>query len=133
MNPRKKPKFIRQSGTAYVRLGEKWRRPRGTHSKLRIKERGKGFIPQPGYGAPRALRYKHPSGLYEVLVHNLSELQKVDPKTHAARIAASVGTRKKSEIMKRAEEMKIKILNPARIVTKIPKKIEKSKEKKEAK
>ena len=111
MNPRKKPKFLRQSAVAYVRLGNKWRRPRGTTSKLRLKQKGKGFIPQPGYGAPKALRYKHPSGLYEVLVHNLAELQKIDPKTHAARIAASVGKKKRNEIVKKAEELKVKVLN----------------------
>jgi len=111
MNPRKKPKFIRQSGNEYVRLGDKWRKPRGTTSKLRLKQKGKGFIPQPGYGAPRKLRYKHPSGLYEILVHNLTELQKINPKTHAARIAAGVGKRKRVEILKKAEEMKMKVLN----------------------
>ena len=119
MNPRKKPKFIRQSGHAYVRLGDKWRRPRGTHSKLKIKQKGKGFIPNPGYGAPRALRYKHPSGLHEVLVYNLQEVQKINPKTHAGRIAASVGKRKKFEILKKAEELKIRILNPPKATAKI--------------
>lgn len=128
MNPRKKPKFLRQNAVAYVRLGNKWRRPRGIHSKLKIKERGKGFIPNPGYGAPKSLRFKHPSGLHESLVHNLAELQNLDPKSHAARIAASVGRMKKTEIMKKAEELKIKILNPARIVAKVEKKVEGKKE-----
>jgi len=111
MNPREKPKFIRQLGQRYVRLGKKWRRPRGSQSKLRIKEKGKGFIPQPGYGAPSSLRYKHPSGLYEILVHNVAELQKLDPRTQAARISASVGKKKRTEIAKKAEELKIKVLN----------------------
>jgi len=133
MNPRKKPKFIRQSGQEYVRLGNKWRRPRGVHSKLKIKERGKGFIPNPGYGAPRQLRFKHPSGLYEVLVHNLAELQKLDAKMQAARIAASVGRKKKADIMKKAEELRIKILNPARIVAKVKEKEQEGKRQEERK
>ena len=119
MNPKKKPNFIRQSGHAYVRLGDKWRRPRGTHSKLKIKQEGKGFIPNPGYGAPRSMRHKHPSGLGEVMVHNSQEVQKIDPKTQAGRIAASVGRKKKFEIFKKAEEMKIRILNPPKGKAKI--------------
>lgn len=110
-NPKKKPKFIRQLGQTLVRLKGGWRRPRGSQSKLRIKQIGKGFLPQPGYGAPKNLRYKHPSGLYETLIHNLAELQKIDPRTHAARIASSVGKKKRNEIVKKAEELKIKILN----------------------
>lgn len=133
MNPRKKPKFIRQSGHAYVRLGNKWRHPRGTHSKLKIKQKGKGFIPNPGYGAPRALRYKHPSGLYEILIHNLQELQGIDAKTYAGRIASGVGTRKKNEIMKKAEEMKIRILNPPKVAAKVPKQKGVKEDKKEKK
>jgi len=36
----------------------------------------------------------------------------LDPKTHAVRIAAQVGKKKKMEIMKKAEELGIKVLNP---------------------
>ncbi len=111
-NPRKLPKFLRQSWQAYKRLGKKWRRPRGIHSKLRRKERGKGFIPKPGYGAPKSLKWLHPSGMKEVLVFNVNDLQKIDSKTEAVKIAHAVGKRKRAEILKKAEEKKIKVLNP---------------------
>ncbi|MCD6106274.1 MAG: 50S ribosomal protein L32e, partial [Thermoplasmata archaeon] len=32
---RKRPEFRRQEWFRYKRLGEKWRRPRGLHSKMR--------------------------------------------------------------------------------------------------
>jgi large subunit ribosomal protein L32e len=112
MNPRKKPKFLRQSAKAYKRLGSKWRRPRGIHSKLRRHEKGKGFIPSPGYGAPKKLRGLHPSGFKEVLVSNLNDLLKVDAKKEAVKIAHTVGKKKRSKILKKAEELKIKVLNP---------------------
>lgn len=111
MNPRKKPNFKRQLANAYVRLHGKWRAPRGSTSKLRRKEKSHGRQPNAGYGAPRNLRFLHPSGMREILIHNLNELQKIDAKKEAARIAASVGTKKRNEILKKAEEMKIKILN----------------------
>lgn len=112
VNPRKKPKFLRQSWQAYKRLGKKWRRPRGMHSKLRRKEKDKGKMPSPGYGAPKELRYLHPSGFKEILVFNVDDLQKVEPKTEAVKIAHTVGKRKRSDILKKAEELKIKVLNP---------------------
>ena len=112
MNPRKKPKFRRWMSQAYKRVKESWRRPRGIHSKVRIRKKGKIKIPSVGYGAPKELRFLHPSGLKEVLISNLKDLEKVDPKTQAIRIAHTVGEKKRKEIIKKAEEMKIKVLNP---------------------
>ncbi|MGC8812558.1 MAG: 50S ribosomal protein L32e [Candidatus Aenigmatarchaeota archaeon] len=112
VNPRKKPKFLRQGAKAYKRLGEKWRRPRGMHSKLRRREKSKGKMPSPGYGAPRNLKHLHPSGYKEVLVHNVNELGKINPEKEAIKIAHTVGKKKREEILKKAEELKIKVLNP---------------------
>jgi len=112
MNPRKKPKFRRWMSQAYKRVKESWRRPRGIHSKVRIRKKGKIKMPSVGYGAPKELRFLHPSGLKEVLISNLKDLEKVDPKTQAIRIAHTVGEKKRKEIIKKAEEMKIKVLNP---------------------
>lgn len=112
LNPRKKPKFIRQSASAYKRLGEKWRRPRGKQSKLREHRKSKGFIPSPSYGAPKKLRYLHPSGFREVLVYNVNDLGKINPQIEAVKIAHTVGKKKRSEILKKTEELKIKVLNP---------------------
>jgi large subunit ribosomal protein L32e len=112
MNPRKKPKFKRWMSQAYKRVKESWRRPRGIHSKVRIRKKGKIKMPSVGYGAPKELRFLHPSGLKEVLISNLKDLEKVDPKTQAIRIAHTVGEKKRKEIIKKAEELKIKILNP---------------------
>lgn len=47
----------------------------------------------------------------EVLIHNANELLKIDAKKEVARIATGVGEKKRIEIRKKAEEMKIKILN----------------------
>lgn len=112
VNPRKKPKFLRQSAVAYKRLGKKWRHPRGMHSKVRRHEKGKGRMPSPSYGAPKELRYLHPSGFREVLVHNIKDLEKIDPEKEAVKIAHTVGKKKRPEILKKVEEMKVKVLNP---------------------
>ena len=112
MNPRKLPKFVRQSATAYKRIGKKWRKPKGKQSKLREKQKSHGRWATVGYRAPKELRYLHPSGYKEVLLTNIKDLEKIDVKTQAIKISHTVGKKKRIEILKRAEELKIKILNP---------------------
>lgn len=112
MNPRKKPEFRRWLSERIKRLKPSWRRPKGMHSKIRIRKKSKLKMPNIGWGAPKKLRYLHPSGFKEVLVSNLKDLEKVDPKTEAVKISHSVGEKKRKEILKRAEELKIKVLNP---------------------
>ncbi|NIO44578.1 MAG: 50S ribosomal protein L32e, partial [Candidatus Aenigmarchaeota archaeon] len=112
---RKKPGFIRQSGKNLKRLGKKWRRPRGSQSKLRKHKKARGFIPHPGYGSPKTVKGLHPSGFEEVLVHNVKNLEKINPEKQACRIASSVGMKKRLKIMEKTKELKIKVLNPLRI------------------
>ena len=113
----KKPTFSRQGEKNLKRLGRKWRKPKGMHSKLRRHKKAKGFMPQPGYGSPKTLRYLHPSGFEEVIVFNIKDLEKINPSKQACRIASVVGKKKRVEIMKKTEELKIKVLNPLKIET----------------
>lgn len=112
---RKKPDFVRKRGKILKRLGEKWRRPKGIHSKLRKHKREAGHMPHPGYGSPKLVKGLHPSGFEEILVFNFKDLEKIIPEKQACRIASSVGKKRRIEIMKKAEEMKIKVLNPFKI------------------
>lgn len=69
-------------------------------------------MPTVGYRSPKEMRYLHPSGFRELLVNNVNDLGKVNAEKEAVKIASAVGERKRSEILKKAEEMKIKVLNP---------------------
>jgi len=111
VNPRKKPKFKKQGSDYLKKVKDSWRKPRGRHSKLRRKEKSKGKLPNVGYRAPKETRGLHPSGLEEVYVQNIKDLEKIEPKKQAGRLSAKIGKRKKLEIVKKAEEMKIKLLN----------------------
>lgn len=111
---RSKPDFVRKRGGVYKRLGLKWRRPKGIHSQLRKHKREAGNIPKSGYGSPRTVKGLHPSGFEEVRVFNMNDVSKINPQKQACRIASTVGKKKKIEIMKKAEEMKVKVLNPLR-------------------
>ena len=70
-----------------------------------------------GYRVPKAVRYLHPSGYRDILVHNLKELEALSPDTDAARIAAGVGRRKRIEIATRAKELGVRVLNGRSLLT----------------
>lgn len=111
VNPRKKPDFVRPGSKMYKRVKESWRRPRGLHNKVRRKFKGRPQMPSISWGAPKDLKGKHPSGYEEVLVRNLKDLEKIDPKKQAARIARTVGKKKRMQILEKAKELGIKVLN----------------------
>ncbi|MEM5815046.1 MAG: 50S ribosomal protein L32e [Candidatus Aenigmatarchaeota archaeon] len=104
-------RFRRPLSESIKRLKENWRRPRGLHSKVRQKMKGKLKMPDIGYKKAEELRGIHPSGFKEILVRNLKDLEKVDPTKNVIRIASSLGKKKREEIIKKAEELNIRILN----------------------
>jgi len=110
----KKPIFKRACSHKFKRIDSNWRRPRGLQSKKRRKYAAKGALAQIGYGSPAAVRSLHPSGYVDVLISSLSELELVDPSYEAIRIAGTIGTKKKTLIRAKAEELGIKVLNPGR-------------------
>ena len=69
-------------------------------------------MPTVGYGAPKKLKYLHPSGLKDILIHNLKDLENINVEKEAVRIASAIGKKKRSEILKKSEEMKLRVLNP---------------------
>ena len=64
-----------------------------------------------GYKGPKIARGLHPSGYREVLVHNTKEIIEIDPKTQAARIAHTVGRKKRAQIIAEARAQKVVVLN----------------------
>ena len=112
VNPRNNPKFVRWLSVSLRRVKPPWRRPKGINSKILEKRKGKLPMPTVGYGAPKEMRYLHPSGFREMLIHNVKDLERVNSEKEAVKIASGVGERKRSEILKKAEETKIKVLNP---------------------
>ncbi|MBI2545332.1 MAG: 50S ribosomal protein L32e [Candidatus Aenigmarchaeota archaeon] len=114
VNKKKIPDFTRWTSKSRAALKPAWRKPRGINSKIRRVFGGKMKMPSVSYGANRDLRYVHPSGKMEVLVYTMKDLEKVNHDKQAVRIAAAVGKKKRMEIIKRSEEMKLKVLNPMR-------------------
>ncbi|HJR85655.1 MAG TPA: 50S ribosomal protein L32e [Nitrososphaeraceae archaeon] len=122
----KRPEFVRQESWRYDRLAPNWRRPKGKDNKMRKQVSGVPPLAKVGYKGPRKSRGLHPSGYNDILVFNVKDLSKIDPKIDAVRIAHTVGNKKRIEIVTEATKLKMKILNPGKIeaIKKLPKKAE---------
>lgn len=107
----KKPHFRQTDSHKKKKLADYWRRPDGIHNKTRYAVKGKCPLVEAGYGSPALVRGLHPSGFEEVVVNNIKELELLN-KNHAARIAHTVGLKKRALIEKKAAELGLKVLNP---------------------
>jgi len=108
-------RFVRRCTNYYLKLGrkekkkQKWRKQRGRHSKIRTRQKGRPVKVQIGFGTAKKEKYKI-NGKIPILVKNLKGLSNVD-RTKNIVIIAKVGKRKREEIIKKASENKIEILN----------------------
>ena len=86
----------------------KWRYPRGLHSKIRRGFKGHVRLPDPGYSSPKAVRGLTRDGYKQIVIHNIKEMANLKEPFF---IAADVGTKNKIVILKKAQEMKLLVLN----------------------
>ena len=109
---KKTPSFRRTEWFRYKRLSRSgWRAPHGMDNKQRRNYRYRGSLVRVGHGKVAEARGLHPSGFREVMVHNLNDLESIDPEAQAARIGRTVGGRKREHIHARADELGIRVLN----------------------
>lgn len=108
---KRKPEFLRQQWWLYKKIDKNWRRPRGRHSKLRRHYGYRPPLPKIGYSSPKKVRGLHPSGFKEIMIYNVNNLEGIDKKKEAIRIAHGVGKKKRQEIIAKADEMGIRVLN----------------------
>jgi large subunit ribosomal protein L32e len=105
------PEFLREEWFRYKRISKNWRHPDGITSKMRINLKYRPSKVRVGFRGPQETRGLHSSGFEEIIVYNVSDLESINPKTQAARIGSSVGTKKRINIEKKAEELDIRLLN----------------------
>ena len=107
-----RPEFKRAESWRYKRLETTWRKPKGVDNHQRKqKSRGRPGLVKVGYGTPKVAKGLHPSGYTDNLVYNLSDLEKLNPKTDGVRLGHAVGTKKRKEILSKAIEKKFKVFN----------------------
>ncbi|MBS3143726.1 50S ribosomal protein L32e [Candidatus Woesearchaeota archaeon] len=126
---RKKPNFKRQD-SILKKLKDKWIRPKGIQSKLRLRKKGKGKIPRIGYGTPKDKKYLIKNKKV-VLIKNMNDLENIK---NPIIISSKVGLRKKLEIVTKAKELKLEILNikdADKFIEDVKKKLEEKKKQKQ--
>lgn len=107
----RKPVFIRQDNPKRKKLNYKWRKPKGIHSKIRHRFKGRRKMPSPGYKSPIKVKGLHSSGLKIINVHSAGSLNEIKKQSEGIIVAKNVGMKKQLEIFKKAKELDIRVLN----------------------
>ena len=111
---RKKPKFLRTDWHKKIRLGRgvkknlKWHGAKGRQNKLRLNRKGRMQRPKVGWGAEGDVK-GFVDGMEVVRVENVKDIEAV--KKGVGIIIGKVGKKKRLDMIKKANEMKVKILN----------------------
>ena len=115
----KRPKFLRSETWKKKSFANnpKWRKPRGKDNKMRMKRSGKQPLVSVGYRGPKEVRGTHASGLKEVMITNPGQIDGLE--NVIIRINATVGNKKKIEIVKKAVKSNLKIANPSLTYVKV--------------
>jgi large subunit ribosomal protein L32e len=106
---KRKPTYKRVQANQFAKFKNdpKWRRPKGMGNKDRRNRKGHVGMLKVGYGSPNEVKGANSQGLFEVLVHNKEELSLIDTKTQIGVIGSTVGAKKRLEILKEAEKLKM--------------------------
>jgi large subunit ribosomal protein L32e len=106
-------KFIRHQSDRYVKLRPNWRKPKGIDNRVRRRFKGQYLMPNIGYGSAKATKHVCPDGFKKVLVHNVRELEVLlmQNRTFSAEVAHDVSSRKRKEIVERAQQLAIRVTN----------------------
>ncbi len=129
---KKKPVFIKQMGRQITRLKKKWRKPRGSDSKIKVGKKDYPKKIKKGYKGPKEARGLSREGFGIVVVYTLSQLSNID-KTKEIVCIGKIGQRKKIDIVKKCSELGLKVLNvknPSEFLKDVEDKISKNKEEK---
>lgn len=108
---KKKPKFVRQEAYKRKRLSRTgWKKPKGMHSKMRRKKKGKRKSPSVGYSSPKAVRGLTREGFKPVLVKTLKDLDKIK-ENEIIILSRTLGLRKRLQLLEKIKQLKLKIQN----------------------
>ncbi|KAF7692995.1 60S ribosomal protein L32 [Cucumispora dikerogammari] len=105
--------FKRHHCDKYKRVSASWRKPRGIDNRVRRKLKGAIQMPGKRFMKDPEIKYLNPQGFREVLVANVKDLEPLKNMNtnYAAVIRHSVGARKRIEIVEKADEFQIVVMN----------------------
>lgn len=111
----KRMRFLRQDSVRHVRLGknrpklQKWRRPRGMHSKIRKKRFGYPVFPMTGFKKPQSIVGKV-QGKTPFMVNTPADLEKATSH-HIVIFSRRFGAKKRIELLKIARERNLTVFS----------------------
>ncbi|MFH1396518.1 MAG: eL32 family ribosomal protein [archaeon] len=108
---KKKYTFVVKESKFSASVKNKWKFPRGKHSKVRQMHRGRPALPSLGYGSPKDVKGLHSSGLKFNVVTNITDTDGLDSKVDGVVISGNVGKRKKIELVTKVLEKGFTIIN----------------------
>eukprot|EP00386_Alphamonas_edax_P003179 GDKI01009755.1.p2 GENE.GDKI01009755.1~~GDKI01009755.1.p2 ORF type:complete len:141 (-),score=41.07 GDKI01009755.1:164-565(-) len=112
--------FKRFQSDQFKRLSTKWRKPKGIDSRVRRKFKGNRIMPKIGYGSNKATRDMIPSGFLKFRVTGAADIEMLlmHNRKYAAELASNLSARKRREIIERADQLNVKVINRnARLTT----------------
>ena len=85
----------------------------GIDNRMRRRFRGNKKMPKIGYGSDKKTKYYLPNGLKKFVIHNIKDLDVLlmNNRKFCAEIAHNVSSRKRAEIVKRAQQIRVKVTN----------------------
>ncbi|XP_013791381.1 60S ribosomal protein L32-like [Limulus polyphemus] len=106
-------KFTRHQSDRYVKIKPSWRKPKGIDNRVRRRFKGQYLMPNIGYGTAKKIKHILPNGFKKVLVHNSRDLEMLmmQNRRYCAEIAHGVSSRKRKEIIERAQQLAIRVTN----------------------
>nr|WCZ58424.1 60S ribosomal protein L32 [Paratrimastix eleionoma] len=106
-------KFCRHQSERIKRLGDAWRKPHGIDSRVRRQYKGAKRMVSIGYGTDAEHRFQAPNGKHLFHISNLRdvELMTMHTQDYMGEIAACIGARLRKDIVKRANELNLRLTN----------------------
>lgn len=105
--------FDRFEQDRHIRLSRSWRRPRGIDCRVRRRYRGVLRTPKIGYGSNNKTKHLLSNYKKKFVVNNVQELDLLltNNEKYCAEIAACIGAVKRIQIIRRADELGVKLTN----------------------
>ncbi len=114
---KKKPNFNVLNFGFMKRVKSRWRKPRGTASKKRRKDKWAGALPKIGYKNTEKTRGLRRDGRMEILVRGMHDLEKIKEMKDAdkagilIKFSGSIGKKKRIEMAAVAKELGVDVIN----------------------
>eukprot|EP01121_Diplochlamys_sp_Union-15-3_P008030 TRINITY_DN20_c0_g1_i1.p1 TRINITY_DN20_c0_g1~~TRINITY_DN20_c0_g1_i1.p1 ORF type:complete len:134 (-),score=20.38 TRINITY_DN20_c0_g1_i1:95-496(-) len=106
--------FVRFQSDRFKRVKPNWRKSKGIDSRIRRGFRGARPCPNKGYGSDNRTKYKLPNRFYGFRINNVGDLDVLlmQNRKFAAIVASGVGGKKRKQILERAAQLDVRVVNP---------------------